>query len=76
MPGFFLTTQNKFLLVDAENDMLTERGRSIISHTPMGRFGQPEDLVGPALLLLSDLGAFVHGTCVAIDGGFSAYSGV
>jgi len=76
MPGFFLTTQNRFLLVDAENDSLTERGSSIISHTPMGRFGQPEDLVGPALLLLSDLGAFVHGTCVAIDGGFSAYSGV
>lgn len=76
MPGFFLTTQNRFLLVDAENDSLTERGSSIISHTPMGRFGQPEDLVGPALLLLSDLGAFIHGTCVTVDGGFSAYSGV
>jgi NAD(P)-dependent dehydrogenase (short-subunit alcohol dehydrogenase family) len=76
MPGFFLTTQNRFLLVDAENDTFTERGNSIISHTPMRRFGQPGDLVGPALLLLSDLGAFMHGTCIAVDGGFSAYSGV
>jgi NAD(P)-dependent dehydrogenase (short-subunit alcohol dehydrogenase family) len=76
MPGFFLTTQNRFLLVDDKNDALTERGNSIISHTPMGRFGQAEDLVGPALLLLSDMGAFMHGTCVAVDGGFSIYSGV
>ncbi len=76
MPGFFLTEQNRFLLVDEGDGELTERGQRIIAHTPLGRFGQPEDLIGPALLLLSDVAAFVHGTTVTIDGGISAFGGV
>jgi NAD(P)-dependent dehydrogenase (short-subunit alcohol dehydrogenase family) len=76
MPGFFLTEQNKFLLLDEQSGELTERGQRIIAHTPMGRFGQPEDLIGPALMLLSDVAAFVHGTTVAVDGGISAFGGV
>ena len=76
MPGFFLTEQNRFLLLDEESGELTERGQRIIAHTPMGRFGRPEDLVGPALLLLSDVAAFVHGTTLAVDGGISAFGGV
>jgi NAD(P)-dependent dehydrogenase (short-subunit alcohol dehydrogenase family) len=76
MPGFFLTEQNRFLLVDEGSGELTERGQRIIAHTPLGRFGQPEDLVGPALLLLSDVATFVHGTTVTIDGGISVFGGV
>lgn len=76
MPGFFLTEQNKFLVYDEQSGELTERGQRIIAHTPMGRFGQPEDLVGPALMLLSDMTAFMHGTTVAVDGGFSIFGGV
>lgn len=76
MPGFFLTEQNRFLLIDEESGELTERGSRIIAHTPMGRFGQPEDLIGPALLLLSDMGTFMHGTTVTVDGGISVYGGV
>lgn len=75
-PGFFLTEQNRFLLLDESTGDLTERGGRIIAHTPMARFGSPEDLVGPALLLLSDAAAFVHGTTLAVDGGFEAYGGV
>ena len=74
-PGFFLTKQNRFLLVD-ENDELTSRGKAVIDHTPMGRFGDPRDLLGTILWLLSDEAAFVHGLLVPVDGGFSAYSGV
>jgi len=76
MPGFFLTEQNRFLLVDEGSNELTERGQRIINHTPMGRFGQPEDLIGPTLLLLSDVAAFVHGTTVTVDGGISVFGGV
>ena len=75
-PGFFLTEQNRFLLTDAESGELTPRGRSIIMHTPLGRFGDPEDLVGTVLWLLSDGASFVHGIVVPVDGGFSAFSGV
>jgi NAD(P)-dependent dehydrogenase (short-subunit alcohol dehydrogenase family) len=75
-PGFFLTVQNKFLLTDEQTGNLTPRGQSIIAHTPMGRFGQPEDLLGAVLWLLSPASAFVTGVIVPIDGGFSAYSGV
>ncbi len=75
-PGFFLTLQNKFLLTDEATGELTPRGQSIIDHTPMGRFGDPEDLLGPVLWLLSPASAFVTGVVVPIDGGFSAYSGV
>jgi NAD(P)-dependent dehydrogenase (short-subunit alcohol dehydrogenase family) len=76
MPGFFLTEQNRFLLVDEASGELTERGQRIIAHTPMGRFGKPEDLIGPALLLLSDVAGFVHGTTLTVDGGISVYGGV
>ena len=75
-PGFFLTDQNRFLLLDELSGELTERGGRIIAHTPAGRFGQPDDLLGPALLLLSDVAGFVHGTTLAVDGGFEAYGGV
>ena len=76
MPGFFLTEQNRFLLLDRSSGELTERGQRILAQTPMGRFGQPEDLVGPALLLMSDVALFVHGTTAVVDGGLSAYGGV
>jgi NAD(P)-dependent dehydrogenase (short-subunit alcohol dehydrogenase family) len=75
-PGFFLTAQNRFLLTDEESGELTTRGQQIIDHTPMGRFGNPEDLLGTVLWLLSPASAFVTGTVVPIDGGFSAFSGV
>jgi NAD(P)-dependent dehydrogenase (short-subunit alcohol dehydrogenase family) len=75
-PGFFLTQQNKFLLLDEKSGEVTARGKSIVEHTPMARFGQPEDLFGAVLWLLSPASAFVTGVIVPIDGGFSAYSGV
>lgn len=75
-PGFFETAQNRFLLRNEGDGSLTERGRQIVSHTPMGRFGAPEDLFGAALWLLSPASAFVTGVVVPVDGGFSAYSGV
>lgn len=75
-PGFFLTEQNRFLLTDEETGELTARGRSIIGHTPMGRFGEPSDLLGAALWLLSPASAFVTGVVVPVDGGFSAFGGV
>jgi NAD(P)-dependent dehydrogenase (short-subunit alcohol dehydrogenase family) len=75
-PGFFVTEQNRDLLIDAGTGKLTARGESIIAHTPIGRFGDPEDLVGAALWLLSPASAFVTGIVVPIDGGFSAFGGV
>ena len=75
-PGFFLTEQNRFLLIDAETGALTARGQSILAHTPMARFGDPADLVGAVVWLLSPASAFVTGIVVPIDGGFSAFSGV
>jgi NAD(P)-dependent dehydrogenase (short-subunit alcohol dehydrogenase family) len=75
-PGFFLTAQNRFLLTEEETGELTLRGRTIIEHTPMGRFGDPEDLLGTVLWLLSPASSFVTGIVVPIDGGFSAFSGV
>ena len=75
-PGFFLTEQNRFLLTEKDTGNLTPRGQAIIEHTPMNRFGKAEDLIGAVLWLLSPAAQFVHGTVIAIDGGFSAYSGV
>jgi len=75
-PGFFLTEQNRFLLTDQATGALTERGKKIMDHTPMARFGTPHDLLGTVLWLLSPASAFVTGTIVPVDGGFSAYSGV
>ncbi len=75
-PGFFLTEQNRFLLTDEKTGKLTKRGETIIEHTPMGRFGGPEELVGTVVWLLSDAAKFVTGVVVPVDGGFSAFSGV
>jgi NAD(P)-dependent dehydrogenase (short-subunit alcohol dehydrogenase family) len=75
-PGFFLTEQNRFLMTDEKTGNLTPRGQAVINHTPMGRFGKPEDLVGTIIWLLSPGASFVTGIVVPIDGGFSAFSGV
>jgi len=75
-PGFFLTAQNRFLLIDEATGELTDRGRQIIDHTPAGRFGKPEELIGAVVWLLSEAGRFVNGCVVPVDGGFNAYSGV
>jgi NAD(P)-dependent dehydrogenase (short-subunit alcohol dehydrogenase family) len=74
-PGFFLTNQNRYLLTDEKGE-LTPRGKSIIDHTPMGKYGEPEDLIGVCIWLASDAARFVTGIVVPIDGGFSAFSGV
>ncbi len=75
-PGFLVTTQNKQLLYEEDGKTLTRRGRSIIANTPIGRFGEPDELVGALILLMSDAGSFIHGITFPIDGGFSIYSGV
>jgi NAD(P)-dependent dehydrogenase (short-subunit alcohol dehydrogenase family) len=76
-PGFFITEQNRALLTDIKTGELTDRGRSIIAHTPMGRFGEAQELLGALLWLVDDRAAgFVTGSVVPIDGGFTAYSGV
>jgi NAD(P)-dependent dehydrogenase (short-subunit alcohol dehydrogenase family) len=76
VPGFFLTEQNRFLVTDRETGELTERGRKIVTHTPMRRLGDPEDLVAAVTWLLSPGARFVTGAVIPIDGGFSAFSGV
>ena len=75
-PGFFLTEQNRFLMLDRETGALTTRGQAIFDHIPLRRFGQPDDLVGAALWLLSPAAAYVTGIVVPVDGGFSAYNGI
>jgi NAD(P)-dependent dehydrogenase (short-subunit alcohol dehydrogenase family) len=75
-PGFFLTDQNRFLLVEETTGEPTPRGRSILDHTPMKRFGMPEDLLGAMFWLLSPSAAFVTGITVPVDGGYSAFGGV
>jgi NAD(P)-dependent dehydrogenase (short-subunit alcohol dehydrogenase family) len=75
-PGFFLAEQNRPLLQDRETGELTARAKQVVAHTPMGRLGDPEDLLGTVLWLLSSASAFVTGAVVPVDGGFSAYSGV
>jgi NAD(P)-dependent dehydrogenase (short-subunit alcohol dehydrogenase family) len=74
-PGFFLTEQLKYLAFD-ENGELTPRYQRVLANTPMARFGEPEELLGTLLYLLSDGSRFVTGTIIPVDGGFSAYSGV
>jgi len=74
-PGFFLTEQNRFLLTEKDGS-LTARGKTVLEHTPMGRFGEPGDLAGTVVWLASDASAFVTGTVIPVDGGFSAFSGV
>jgi len=75
-PGFFLTDQNRFLLTDEKTGELTQRGQTIIGHTPMRRIGNPEDLLGTLMWLVSGQSSFVTGIVVPVDGGFSAFSGV
>lgn len=75
-PGFFLTEQNRFLLTEKGTGELTARGKKILDHTPMNRFGEPADLLGAMLWLLSPASNFVTGIVLPVDGGFSAYSGV
>jgi len=76
-PGFFLTEQNRFLLTDDATGSLTPRGETIVKHTPMGRFGGPEDLIGTVVWLLSPAASsFVTGIVMPVDGGFNAFSGV
>ena len=74
-PGFFLGEQNRALLLN-ENGSLTERGQQIVAHTPLGRFGEPEELVGTVTWLASSASSFVTGVVIPVDGGFSVYSGV
>lgn len=75
-PGFFVTEQNRFLLYDKETGKLSPRGEKILSNTPMGRFGEPDELIGTLLYLISDLSKFVTGVVIPVDGGFNSYSGV
>jgi NAD(P)-dependent dehydrogenase (short-subunit alcohol dehydrogenase family) len=75
-PGFFLTEQNRFLLTDEKSGELTPRGKTIVDHTPMGRFGDADELCGTVQWLISDASKFVTGIVVPVDGGFSAFSGV
>ncbi len=75
-PGFFITNQNRFLVLDEKTGNYSARGNKIVTNTPMGKFGDPDDLQGAALYLLSDLSSFVTGIVIPVDGGFNAYSGV
>jgi NAD(P)-dependent dehydrogenase (short-subunit alcohol dehydrogenase family) len=75
-PGFMLTEQNRFLLVDEKTGAATERAVQVLKHVPLGRLGEPEEIVGAALWLVSDSAKFVTGAVVPVDGGFSAFPGV
>ena len=75
-PGFFLTQQNRFLLIDEKTGKPTPRGEKIIASTPMGRYGITDELNGTVLYLLSDISKFVTGIIIPVDGGYSAYGGV
>jgi len=75
-PGFFITDQNRFLVLDKETGNFSARGQKIINNTPMGKFGEPEDLQGTTLFLLSDVSSFVTGIVIPVDGGYSAFGGV
>lgn len=73
-PGFLLTNQNRYLLTDKDTGEMTARGHQVMNHTPMGRYGDPVDLVGGVLFLLSDGASFINGVVLPIDGAFNAYS--
>jgi NAD(P)-dependent dehydrogenase (short-subunit alcohol dehydrogenase family) len=75
-PGFFLTEQNRYLLTDEKTGAPTERGKTILAHTPAGRYGEPQDLMSALLWLVSDQSSFVSGTIIPVDGAFSAFGGV
>lgn len=75
-PGFVLTQQNRFLMIDEETGEWTARAKAVVDNVPMARFGKPEEIVGAVLWLVSDSASFVTGAIVPVDGGYSAYSGV
>jgi NAD(P)-dependent dehydrogenase (short-subunit alcohol dehydrogenase family) len=75
-PGFFITDQNRFLVLDQANGGFSPRGQKIVNNTPMGKFGEPEDLQGATLFLLSDVSSFITGIVLPVDGGYSAFGGV
>ena len=75
-PGFFITNQNRFLVMDEKTGNFSPRGQKIVDNTPMGKFGEPEDLQGTTLFLISDVSSFVTGIVVPVDGGYSAFGGV
>ena len=75
-PGFFITHQNRFLVLDEKTGGYSARGQKIVNSTPMGKFGEPEDLQGATLFLLSELSSFITGIVIPVDGGYSAYGGV
>jgi NAD(P)-dependent dehydrogenase (short-subunit alcohol dehydrogenase family) len=73
-PGFFMTEQLRFLHIDRQTGELTPRAKQVVAHTPLGRYGNPEDLIGAVIWLLSDAASFVTGVVLPVDGGFSSYS--
>ncbi len=75
-PGFFITHQNRFLVMDEKTGNYSPRGQKIVDNTPMGKFGEPEDLQGATLFLLSDISSFITGIVIPVDGGYSAFGGV
>ncbi len=75
-PGFFITNQNRFLMLEKDGMTLTARGNKVIAKTPMRKFGQPSDLHGAARFLISDEASFITGVTLPVDGGFVCYSGV
>jgi NAD(P)-dependent dehydrogenase (short-subunit alcohol dehydrogenase family) len=75
-PGFFITNQNRFLVMDEKTGNYSPRGQKIVNNTPMGKFGEPEDLQGTTLFLISDVSSFITGIIVPVDGGYSAFGGV
>lgn len=75
-PGFFITNQNRFLVMDEKTGNFSARGQKIVDNTPMGKFGEPEDLQGTTLFLISDVSSFITGIVIPVDGGYSAFGGV
>lgn len=75
-PGFFITNQNRFLVMDEKTGNYSPRGQKIVNNTPMGKFGEPDDLQGATLFLLSDISSFITGIVIPVDGGYSAFGGV
>ena len=75
-PGFFITHQNRFLVIDEKTGNYSPRGQKIVDNTPMGKFGEPEDLQGATLFLISDISNFITGIIIPVDGGYSAFGGV
>lgn len=75
-PGFFITNQNRFLVTDEKTGNFSPRGQKIVDNTPMGKFGEPDDLQGATLFLISDVSSFITGIVIPVDGGYSAFGGV